>query len=234
MDASQPTTTSETTQQTGPAGGAGTAVAPEHSPTEHSPTGHGPVLAAAGANAVAVIQAIGDDQLDLPTPCTALDVRGLLNHLLFWAPALTGAGTGQPVHRDAAAERDQDLVQGDWRRRLTEHALPDLVRAWSAPGAWTGTANMGGLELPAGVVGSMVLAELVVHGWDLAVAVGVDGDFRCEDDVAQAAHRAVAGLAEQGRALGAFGPEVPVAATAPLLHRVLGLAGRDPGWSSAR
>ena len=32
---------------------------------------------------------------------------------------------------------------------------------------------------------------------------------------------------------GLFGPVVPVPEDAPLLHRVLGGAGRDPGWSPA-
>jgi hypothetical protein len=36
---------------------------------------------------------------------------------------------------------------------------------------------------------------------------------------------------ETGEVPGLFGPLVPVADDAPLLHRILGLTGRDPSWT---
>lgn len=52
-----------------------------------------------------------------------------------------------------------------------------------------------------------------------------------------AGRRARRGLARPGRAAvnsgpgeGVFGPVVPVLDDAPLLDRVIGLSGRDPGW----
>jgi hypothetical protein len=52
---------------------------------------------------------------------------------------------------------------------------PELDAAadpWTAPAAWTGTTLMGPAPMPAAVVGPMMPAEFVLHGWDLARAVG--------------------------------------------------------------
>jgi hypothetical protein len=47
-----------------------------------------------------------------------------------------------------------------------------LVDALGVPGAWDGMTKMGGGELPAPMIGEMVLGEFVVHAWDLAKATG--------------------------------------------------------------
>lgn len=76
-------------------------------------------------------------------------------------------------------------------------------------------------------VGGLALDELVLHGWDLARATGQAVAYdRPELD-------AVHGMVKQfreGDVEGLFGPAVPVPDDAPLLDRILGLAGRDPAW----
>ncbi|WP_228122431.1 TIGR03086 family metal-binding protein [Saccharothrix syringae] len=122
--------------------------------------------------AVEVVSGIGPDQLTAPTPCTDFDVRRLVNHLLFWGPSLEGAARKQAVPPPAGAESDLDLTAGDWAADLTAQ-LDRTADAWGEPGAWTGTTHMGGpTEMPAEVVGGMVLGEIVVHTWDLARATG--------------------------------------------------------------
>ena len=83
----------------------------------------------------------------------------------------------------------------------------------------------------------VVSDDLVVHGWDLARATGQD-DTIDPDDVARlwSITTAIpAEVMERYRTPGAFGPgievygpEVQVAADAPLADRLLGLLGRDP------
>lgn len=169
-----------------------------------------------------------EPQLGAKTPCTDYTVRQLINHLLFWAPSLTGAAAKAAVAPPAEAESDLDLTAGDGLAALTE-SINGTVKAWSDPAAWEGMTYLGGpTELPAAMVGGMVMGEFVVHGWDLARAAGqklpVDGD------VAEYMETELAKTAEQGREMGIFGPEVPVSAMAPTIHRVLGLTGRDPHW----
>lgn len=178
-----------------------------------------------------IIRTIGPEHLTARTPCAEFDVRALINHLLFWGPSLVGAARKQSVAPPAATESEVDLTTGDWTTALDTH-LHELATAWRGPAAWQGTTCMGGpTELPAGVVGGMVVGELVVHGWDLARALDTTPTW--DDDLLHYVHDETAATADQGRQLGIYGPEVPVPTTTPLLDRILGLTGRDPYRLSA-
>src|SRR3712207_9585564 len=82
-----------------------------------------------------------------------------------------------------------------------------LVEAWQQPSAWEGTAEGGGVVMPAPVAAIVTLDEGLVHGWDLAVATGQDyaGDpasvAACTEFAAQAT--------AQGPTPGLFGPPAP-------------------------
>lgn len=178
-----------------------------------------------------IVKNIEENKLSAPTPCAEYDVRGLVQHLLFWGPSLAGAGSKESVPPPAAAESDVDLTAGDWRGDLLAH-LSGTAAAWAPESAWEGMTRMGGpTELPAAMIGDMIVGELVVHGWDLARATGQR--LMLSDDLLAHLYDAVAVGAEQGREMGLYGPEVAVPATAPTLARVLGLTGRDPEWVSA-
>ncbi|GAB3403626.1 TIGR03086 family metal-binding protein [Flindersiella endophytica] len=171
------------------------------------------------------------DQLDLPTPCTEFDVRKLVNHLLFWGPSLVGAGRKETVPPPAESEADVDLTTaGDWQAALLAH-LANVVDAWSRPDAWEGVAHLGGpMELPADLIGGMVVGELVVHGWDLARATGQQPVW--DDELAEYLHGEVAKSAEVGRQMGVYAEPVAVPESASPLDRMLALSGRDPGWTA--
>ena len=90
----------------------------------------------------------------------------------------------------------------------------------------------GGIDLPAEIAGLVALDEVVIHGWDVAVSSGQRFDYDSESlgvvhGFVLRIRCAPAGVVGDG----VFGPVVPVPDEAPLLDRVVGLAGRDPGWS---
>jgi uncharacterized protein (TIGR03086 family) len=164
---------------------------------------------------VAVVRGVKPDRLDAPTPCREWTVRQLIDHLLEWGPALVAAG------RKAEPTKSGDL----------EAVYDDLVAAWSEPAAWQGTTRVGGpQELPATMIGGMVLGEVVIHGWDLARATGQDVDW--DPGLLEVVHREIVATAEMGRGMGIYDPAVPVPVSRSILARTLGLTGRDPDWTA--
>ncbi len=183
------------------------------------------LIAAAAAPHAALVRAAADTPLGTPTPCEDWDLRALLGHLRYWTPVLAATGRREvPVL--GADQSGVDLVTGAWAGAL-DADRDALVAAWSSPAAWEGMVSMGGPEpLPATMIGGMVLGELVVHGADLARAL--DRDVTWPPEVLDATLVAMTGMASQGRAMGVFGPEVPVDPDAPPLDRILAVTGRAP------
>ncbi len=189
------------------------------------------VIQLAAMPTIAIVRNIRDDQLNVATPCAEFDVCELMDHLLFWAPALQGAARKELVEpRDVSGGSSE--VPGDERVALIDQ-IERVAEAWSEPGAWEGTTRMGSpTELPASMIGGMVLGEFVVHGWDLARATGQACDW--DGEVLSFVYRELELTTEQGRAMGVYDDRVAVPDTAPLLDKILGLTGRHPGWSGAR
>ena len=83
--------------------------------------------------------------------------------------------------------------------------------------------------MPAPVMAAVALDELVVHGWDLAVATGQE--YRGDDESARRSLEFAASVGDDPEArAGLYGPAVPVPDDAPVLDRLLGATGRDPRW----
>ena len=85
----------------------------------------------------------------------------------------------------------------------------------------------GGVELPAEVMGNVALAEVVIHGWDVARTIGAPYDADAATLDACLAHLA---QFDPVGTDGMFGPAVPVADDADDLDKVVALSGRDPAW----
>lgn len=169
-----------------------------------------------------VVRGIRPEQLANPTPCTEFDVRALVRHLLQWGPSLAGAGRKELVEPSA-------VDAPEWRASLLA-VVSDIAASWSSPDSAEGTTRMGGpTEMPAALVADMVLGELTVHAWDLARATGQP--FEVPEDLLAHLHRGVREHATEARAMGVYGPEVPVPDTASTVDRVLALTGRDPAWA---
>src|SRR5215207_4347835 len=118
------------------------------------------ILENAVTEAAAVVRGVGPDQLEAPTPCREWDVRALTNHLRLVTGALTLAGRGEPVpdqHWSGSAPADG--FDGE-----------AAIAAWARPAAWAGTVRLGAMAMPAPMVASMLVSDLVIHGWDLARA----------------------------------------------------------------
>ena len=183
-----------------------------------------PDLGPAARRMATLIDNLPDHALAGPTPCRHYRVGDLLEHIGGSALAFRAAAVKQPLVGTPSG--DAARLPADWRSRIPTDVLA-MAEAWDDPEAWTGMTAAGGVDLPGDVAGVVALDELVLHGWDVAKATGQPAAFDGPE------LEAVYGMVQQFRAAnveGLFGPEVPVADDASLFDRILGLAGRDPGW----
>lgn len=174
---------------------------------------------------------ISDDRLDDPTPCKGTSVAALLDHLMGLTVAFRDAATKSNGPDSGQASAVAEHLHPDWRELLPQR-LDELAASWDDPAAWEGITWAGGVEMPAEVIASVAVDELVLHGWDLAKGTGQS--FNCDLASAEATFGFTSAMSEPGQEAsreGLFGPVVDVPVDAPLLDRALGFSGRDPGWS---
>jgi uncharacterized protein (TIGR03086 family) len=184
-----------------------------------------PDLGPAARRIVALLDDLPDSALDAPTPCADTPVAGLLDHLVGLAEGLRAAAAKEPDEGVASASAGH--LDPQWRTVLPRR-LEALVAAWRDPAAAEGTTSAGGVEMPAAEIGVVTLDELVMHGWDLARALGKDYEPDPADVPVVLRFTEAFGSAEG--VPGLFGPAVAVADDATPFERALGLAGRDPAW----
>jgi uncharacterized protein (TIGR03086 family) len=188
-------------------------------------------LGPAAATVAEVVTGVRDDQLTDPTPCAGTPVAALLDHVHGLAVGLALAGR-KDAPPDAPPHPDAAHLPADWRTRVPAE-LDRLVAVWRDPQAWQGTADGAGMQLPGSTWGRVTLNELVVHGWDLAVATGQP--YPADAGSVAACLRYVVDFDADlpGARDGIYGPVVPVPDDAPALDRLLGRTGRHPHWQPA-
>jgi uncharacterized protein (TIGR03086 family) len=188
-------------------------------------------LAPATEEMARLLRGISDGQLADPTPCTEYTLGDLVDHVGGLALAFTLAATKDPgISASAPPRPAAEHLTPEWRA-LTVDRLHELAAAWRDPDAWDGMTRAGGVDLPGEVAGAVALNELVLHGWD--VAAGSQQEYRPDAASLEASLgflTAAAAPEEREMRDAIFGPIIPIPTEAPLLDRVLGLAGRDPGW----
>lgn len=189
-------------------------------------TANGPALmAAAAAEAARVVTGAARTTLDQPTPCTDWDLRTLLNHTILW----TSYSAERRAHGESVAEElmSKDFTAEPGYAQAYQAQIAKAVQAWSSPQAWAGDRNVMGSATPAADIAAMLIAEMVLHGWDIAKATGQD--YRCDDAVARNVLKTVEAQGELFRQYQGFAAIVPVSDDATALDRALALSGRDPG-----
>jgi uncharacterized protein (TIGR03086 family) len=178
-----------------------------------------------------LVEGVPDEALDGPTACPNYRVGDLVEHIGGLAVAFAAAARkDKGEHTAQAPSGDASRLPADWRQEIPRR-LGALAEAWRDPDAWTGMTRVGGVALPGEVAAVVALDELVVHGWDVARATGQP--YECDRPSLEIVHGFVQQVAAPEAAVqrdGIFGPVVVVPEEAPLLDRVIGLAGRDPHW----
>src|SRR5271154_5503625 len=194
-------------------------------------TANGPdLMAAAAAEAARVVAGAANTKtLEQPTPCTDWALRTLLNHMILW----TSHSAERRAYGESVAEElmSKDFTAEPGYAQAYQAQLARAVDAWSKPEAWEGDRNVMGSATPAADIAAMLIAEMVLHGWDIAEATGQD--YRCDDAVARNVLKTVEAQGELFRQYQGFAAIVPVPAGATAFDRALALSGRDPGYKKS-
>jgi uncharacterized protein (TIGR03086 family) len=187
-------------------------------------------MAAGAAEGARVVGGVRADQLTGVTPCPDWDLHALLNHMILWtAYSAERRARDEPLPDELMT---RDFVAEPGYAAAYEAQLARAVAAWSEPAAWERELNVMGSPTPAADVGAMLVAEMVLHGWDIARASG--HDYACAEPVATAVLATVEANAELFRKYEGFADPVPLPETASAFERALAMSGRDPRWLPGR
>jgi len=161
------------------------------------PTAHARAVAHTGRT----VAAIAPDQLDDPTPCEGWDVRTLLNHVVsgnWWVRPLVEGKTIAEV----GDTYDGDVLGDDYAAAYDASGA-DAVAAFSAEGAMDAPCAVSYGPVPGSIYCGHRIIDVLVHGWDLAKAVGADTDL--PDDLVEVCIDIVTPQAEMLAGSGMFG-----------------------------
>ncbi|MGH3483133.1 MAG: TIGR03086 family metal-binding protein [Nocardioidaceae bacterium] len=175
-----------------------------------------------GAN----VRQVRDDQWDSPTPCDDWDVRTLVNHVVNenrWTPPLL---EGQTI-AEVGDRFDGDLLGADPKHSWDDSAQ-QAAAAVHADGALDRIVHLSFGDAPGGEYVWQLFADVLVHGWDLASAIGTE--TRLDPELVEACAQWFAGVEEDYRSAGAIGPRPEVAADADAQTRLLAAFGRASKW----
>ena len=167
-----------------------------------------------------VVAQVGD-RWSAPTPCPQWDVRGIVEHVIGFHDVL--------------------LLRPLWMK--PERPKADPVARWavtvSAIASALDLTNRGAVVSVPGMA-NMTLAKLlpmlttdvVVHTWDLAVAVGTPPTLHPK--LCASAYETALNNEQTMESSGMFGPPVPVPEDADIVSKLVALLGRDPQWRRPR
>jgi uncharacterized protein (TIGR03086 family) len=170
---------------------------------------------------LAVVHRLDADDLAKPTPCTEYDVAALAEHLV----ATIGKFS-------AAAGLDASAPEGTTVAHRIDHVTRTALTAWRRRGLRADVA-MGGRMMPAPLALGVLSVELLVHGWDFAVATQhpLEVSDAHADFVLQVARQT---LTPHSRITVGFDDPVPFADDGSPLDRLVAFTGRNPSWPNSR
>ncbi|MEX0874191.1 MAG: TIGR03086 family metal-binding protein [Actinomycetota bacterium] len=178
-----------------------------------------------------VVGGVRAEQLGLPTPCQAWDVRSLINHLCMTTRFCARVAAGE----QAEPEYETDFLGGDPAGAYARER-DAMLQACSDPGLAERSVSLPVLgDLPGNVVPVLALSETVVHRWDLATALGVDtaidpevATFLLDQGRAMVGDTMRAPSADQTTGSVPFGPPIEVGDDASSADELLTFLGRTP------
>lgn len=168
-----------------------------------------------------LVEAAAEADWDRPTPVPEWTARDVVSHVVTWLPGFLERTDLELAPVDVAAD-----PAAAWRERTV--AVQLLLEHH---GEVEFQSPMFGTTTLARAIDQFYTADVWMHSWDLAMALGQTpalGEERCA--------AALAGMEPMDdvlRSSGQFGPRVAVPDDATAQDRLMGFLGRDPAWQPA-
>ncbi|MER6995672.1 TIGR03086 family metal-binding protein [Streptomyces sp. NPDC000410] len=171
------------------------------------------------------VHAVRADQWDAPTPCAEWSVRDLVNHVTveqLWVPPLVGEGR---TIADVGDAFDGDVL-GDHPAVTWDRAASAAKAAFNEPGALERTVELSYGDSPVTAYCAQMVADAVVHAWDLSRGIGADETL--PDELVDFVRREVSPYAADLVKSGLFAAPVEPPAGADAQTKLLCMLGRHP------
>jgi uncharacterized protein (TIGR03086 family) len=128
-----------------------------------------PIFAAALRTATDTIASVPPGRLGDPTPCTELDVRGLLGHMVNVLQRATAIGRKENPFE---VPRLETLPGDEWLAAWND-AVAEYEEVWSDDSVLDVPSPLPWAQGDGRVVIGGYVNEITIHTWDLATALGV-------------------------------------------------------------
>ena len=171
-----------------------------------------------------VVVGLDPTRWETSTPCEEWTIRELLNHVIagnWWAARLA---SGASIS-DVGTELDGDQV-GDNPRGSYDASADAAARAFEAPGALEAPCAVSYGPVPGSVYAGHRFIDVLIHGWDLAVASGQDSTLA--SDLIKGAWQVLEPQLDMLRSSGMFGDDLEIPGDADAETRLLMTLGRHP------
>jgi len=170
-----------------------------------------------------VVAGVNATQWSAPTPCVGWDARALLNHIVsgnLWAVELAAGKTIAAV----GGRLDGDVVGHDPLAAYQSSAKL-AGDAFAAPGVLEAPCAVSYGPVPGSIYAGHRFLDVLIHGWDLAIAAGQDATL--DPALVEACWAVIEPQVDLLKASGMFGGDVGVAEGADSQTRLLAALGRS-------
>lgn len=180
---------------------------------------HREALAATGRT----VAGLAPDGFGQSTPCEGWNVGEVLRHIVYgnlWVSPLVG---GETI--DEVGDRFEGDVVGEDFVASYRGSAELAASAFEADGALEAPCAVSYGPVPGSVYAGHRFIDVLIHGWDLAVASGQDATL--PSDLVEAAFEVIEPQLDMLAASGVFGHALPVTDDADRQTRLLALLGRS-------
>ena len=169
---------------------------------------------------------IKEDQWNDPTPCPGWNVSTLVLHMIDGDNMATALLSGASAEI-AMEELGASTLAGDVVAQF-ETAAINMRRAFEVTGALDRVVHHPGGDMPGARLLDFRSSDAVLHGWDLARAIGADDSI--DERIVERLWEGFQPMAPMLAKTGMFGdgPSGNLDESHPLHHRLLDLVGRRP------